>query len=362
MAQKPSFTFLAGGDVALNRKSPRRAFGSLTPLLQRADVAFANLESPLSRLGEPATGKYVIRGKPEMAAAFTEAGFDLLAFANNHALDYGEEAFFDTLSLMQRLSIPLVGAGADLGAARKPVIMERNGLRVGALAYCSVLPRNYAAGTELTFGKNVPPKIYTPAGVNPLRASTAYLPPEGIEESPGRAAEILTWAHPENLQRMRKDIQRLRARVDAVIVNHHWGTSMVHRVHDFQREIAHAAVDAGADVVLGGHPHVIQGIEFYRGKPIVYSMGNLIFDYEIFFFTDATRQTMLFGCTVGKAGVSDCYALPCRSGKFNAPLPLSPLRGEGREIFDLVSRLSKPWGTQMRAEKDRIAIITSRGE
>jgi poly-gamma-glutamate synthesis protein (capsule biosynthesis protein) len=362
MGRGSILTFLAGGDVALRRKSPRGAFGRLSPLLQKTDLAFANLEHAHSERGEPVKGKYVLRGAPELAHAFKDANFAVLSFANNHALDYGEEAFSDTLELMRDHSIPIVGAGGNLEAARKPVVLERNGLRMGVLAFCSVLPREYAARPKIRPKDADPLKIYFPTGVNPLRASTAYLPAEGSEEYPGRIPKIVTWAFPEDLRRMKADIKKLRKRVDVLLVNHHWGTSMVHEVREFQREIAHAAIDAGADVVLGGHPHVLQGIEFHRGKPIVYSMGNLIFDYDPSFFTDATRQTFLFGCKMNKTGASNFYALPCRGGKFNAPVPLSPLRGAGRRIFDLLSCLSEPWGTQIRAEKDRIAIIPPNGE
>ncbi len=362
MTRGSSLTFLAGGDIALSRDGHRGAFGRLSPLFQKADVAFANLEHAHSERGEPATGKYVLRGAPEMAHALADAKFDVLSFANNHALDYGEEAFFDTIELMRTLSIPIVGAGKDLNAARKPVVLERNGLRVGFLAFCSVLPREYAARPKVPPEDADPLKFSISAGVNPLRASTAYVPAEGSEEYPGRVPEIVTWAHPDDLRRMIADIRKLRRRVDVLLVNHHWGTSMVHEVRGFQREIAHAAIDAGADVVLGGHPHVLQGVEFHQGKPIVYSMGNLIFDYDPTFFTDATRQTFLFGCKLGKSGASGCYVLPCRGGKFNAPVPLSPQRGEGRRICDLLSRLSESLGTRMRADNARIAIIPPKEE
>lgn len=358
MSKKPYATLLAGGDVALNRPRARGALGRLAPLFQEADVAFTNLELPLSRKGRPTPGKNIIRGTPEMAEALVETRFDVLSFANNHALDYGEEAFIDTLALMEERSIPVVGAGEDLDAARRPVVLERNGLRVGVLAYCSVLPRNFAAGPKTPGPDANPLRVYPAAGVNPLRAFTAYVPPEDAQEIPGRAPEILTWAHPGDLRRMREDIQKLRARVDLLIVNHHWGTSMVHDVRAFQREIGHASVDAGADIVLGGHPHVVQGIEFHRGKPIVYCLGNLIFDFDVPFFTEATHQTFLFGCTLSKAGAGEFYVLPCRAGTRNPPALQSPLRGAGREIFNLLSRLSGPFGTRMRVEKGRISILS----
>ena len=263
MARKPSpsCTLIAGGDIALNRKNPRGAFGRLAPIIRKADLAFANLELPLSRSGRPAAGKIIIRGAPEMAEALAEARFDALSVANNHMLDYGEEAFFETLDLLDRRAISHVGAGKNLAAASRPRILERGGLRIGLLAYCSVIPRGFAAGP----GK---------AGVNPLWARTAYQPSVSPEDYPGAPPEVLTWAEPEDLRRMARAVRRLRKRVDLVIVNHHWGTSMVHEVRAFQSQIARAAVDAGADLVLGGHSHVLQAAEFYKGVPVVYSMAT----------------------------------------------------------------------------------------
>ena len=351
-----SISFLAGGDVALNRPRSRHAFGHLNTLFQDADVAFANLELPLSLNGQPAIGKNIIRGKPKMIEALTEARFDVLSFANNHALDYGEEAFFETLDSLKERGIPVVGAGEHLAGARKAVILERNGFRIGVLAYCSVLPRGFSAGLRTLPPDANPLQAYKSAGVNPLRASTAYRPPEGTEEYPGRIPEVLTWAHSGDLKRMRSDIRKLRAKVDALIVNHHWGTSMVHEVRAFQREISHAAVDAGADVVLGGHPHVLQGVEFYKEKPIVYSMGNLIFDFDVPFFTVASKQNILFGCTLTKGGIRNAYLLPCWSIMKKPPFLLSPIRGRGREIFHLIQHLSKEFGTQMKVVGQQILL------
>jgi len=108
---------------------------------------------------------------------------------------------------------------------------------------------------------------------------------------------------------------------------------------------------------LGGHPHVLQGIEFYRNKAAVYNMGDLIFDYSPTFFTNATRQIFLFGHILDRASISKLHALPCRGGKFNAPAFLSPLRNEVPRIINLLSKLIDPFGTQFRSEKGRVAII-----
>ncbi|MBI4251794.1 MAG: CapA family protein [Candidatus Tectomicrobia bacterium] len=344
MTARASCAFLAGGDVALNRRGGGGAFGRLAPLFRRAGLAFANLECPLSRRGRGAPDKILLRGAPEMDEALLEAGFGLLSFANNHALDYGEEAFLDTLARMKERAIPLAGCGANLAQARRPIVAERKGLRIGCLAYCSILPRGSAAGPGRP-------------GVNPLRAVTAYRPRMDPAEYPGAPAEVYTWTVPEDLQAMAKAVRALRRRVDVLVVNHHWGTSMTHEVRAFQREIAHAAVEAGADLVLGGHPHVLQGVELYKGTPIVYSMGNLIFDFDIPFFTEATRQTFLFGCTLSRRRAADPHLILCRSAVRNAPRPLSPAGGKGREILRLMERLCAPLGTRLRVERARVRVL-----
>ena len=334
---------LAGGDVAINRAEAKGSFGKLIPLLREADVSFANLELPLSHNGKPAPEKILLRGAPAMADALTEAGFDVMAFANNHVLDYGEEAFAETMSLMDSLGVALVGGGMNLAQARNPIFIDRGGLMLGFLAFCSVIPRGFEA-TE------------TGPGVNPIRAHTAYRPWCDLSEYPGTQPRIDTWAEPAHLTRMKRDIRNLKKKADLVVVNHHWGTSMMHEVMDFEREIAHASIDAGADLVLGGHPHVLQGIEFYKGVPIIYSMGNLLFDFDIPFFTNETNDTFLLGCTLTQKGVQEPYLLPGTAGVFSQPRLHSPKRGEGRRIVDVMNELNEPFGTILEIQDKRLLI------
>lgn len=337
-------TLLAGGDIAINRAEAKGAFGGLAPLFREADIAFANLELPLSRGGKPAPEKILLRGAPEMARALAEAGFDAMAFANNHALDYGDEAFAETLALMGSLKIPLVGGGANLREARKPVILERGGLSVGFLAYSSIIPRGFEAAAAAP-------------GVNPLRVHTAYRPWRDLSEYPGTAPRIDTWAEPAHLTRMKRDIRNLRKKADVVVVNHHWGVSMTHEVMDFEREIARASIDAGAHLALGGHPHVLQAVEFHKGAPIIYSMGNLIFDFDISFFTEETRDTFLFGCVLTKAGVEEAYLIPATAGAFSKPRIHSPKRGAGRRITEVMETLNEPFGTKIEVEGERVMLL-----
>jgi hypothetical protein len=156
--------------------------------------------------------------------------------------------------------IKIVGAGENLAAARKPAIVEAGGTNVGFLAYCSVLPRGYDA---------------TPAraGVAPLRARTFY---EQVDWQAGTPPRVVTMANAADLAALEDDVRRLREQADVVVVSMHWGIHFEPgTIADYQYEAAHAAIDAGADVILGHHGHVIKGVEFYRGKPVFYSLGNV---------------------------------------------------------------------------------------
>lgn len=319
-------------------------FGEVGPLFQSADLATANLEHSLSLGGSRIFGKPTFhRGKPDLVEGLVEAGFDALTIANNHILDYGEDGLWETVEVLNNNRIPFTGAGHDLEEAAKPIILERNGFRVGILAYTSNLPQGFAAATDK-------------AGVNPLNVVTTYRHLYNSRESPGRMPQILTWTVPEDLERMRNDIRALKPEVDAVLVNQHWGTSMMPYVHDFQREIGRAAIEAGADLVFGGHQHVLAPIEFHLGKPILHCTGNLIFDKFEPFFTDETYKTFLFGATLIGDGLKDLYLVPCRCGVEEPCTLLHPDSGLGAEIVDQLGSLCEPYGTRLEIQNDRVNV------
>ena len=158
----------------------------------------------------------------------------------------------------------MVGVGENIAEARKPAIVELRGARIGFLAYNSILPMSYWAEA------NRP-------GCAPLRAWTHY---EQIEhDQPGTPCRVRTWAHEDDLRALLADVAELKRRADVAIVSLHWGIHFVPAViADYQRQVAHAAIDAGADLILGHHAHILKGIEVYRGVPILYSMGNFAMD------------------------------------------------------------------------------------
>lgn len=337
-------SLIFGGDVAPLRGNPRNMFGELTETIHGADLAVANLEFALSDCGRPVRGKiYPHRGPASALAGLTEAGFDALNLANNHMLDYGEEPLLDTLDALGEASIAAFGAGRDANEAGRPAVLERGGLKIGLLGFTTTLPRGFAATED-------------GPGVNPFRVVTSYRPFRDVEEYPGSPAIIETRAVPEDLAALVAGIKALKADTDLVLVYAHWGTSMTEAVHDFQREIGHAAIDAGAAAVFGGHQHVVSAIEFHRGCPIVHGLGNLVFDFVAPFFSEATQRAIVFSADMTRHGLEHCRLICCRTG-VNAPVArLNSEVGEGAVIAATLKRLSEPLGTVFAVHRDHIDV------
>lgn len=339
-----TLNFMTGGDVAPIRQSGIGMFGELASKFRSADVSFVNLEHSLSTRGALSRGRERFhRGTPNNADGLREAGLSCVNIANNHILDYDDEGLMETLDALNERGIPCFGAGANLEQARKPCVVERSGMRVGFLGYTTTLPRGFAASESVS-------------GVNPLNVHTAYQARRNLPEYPGVAPHIVTWTEPADLQRMRVDIQSLAGKVDLVMVYVHWGTSMIPYIHDFQKEIGHAAIDAGAHAVFGGHQHVVCGIEFYQGFPIVHGSGNLLFDKWEPFFTDETLKTFLVGATLEPGKVRDIFVLPVKNGVGVPPALLPRSSPIWAEIHADLVHQSRTFGTGIAARGDRIEI------
>lgn len=342
-----SCSLIFGGDIAPLHAASPGMFGNLVPVIRQADLALANLEIALSNRGQPVRGKPIVHtGPPQAITGLLEAGFDAFNLANNHVLDFGEEPLLDTLESLQAAGFGVFGAGRNAAEAAAPYITERNGLKIGLLGYTPTLPQGFEAGA------NSP-------GVNPLRARTVYRPLRNLDEYPGTEPVIDTWPVEDDLRRMREDVTSLRKRVDILLVYQHWGSSITERVHEFQKIIGHAAIDCGADGVFGGHQHLISAIEFYRGKPIVHGMGNLLFDIKAPFLTEITHRTFLFGATMTSSGLRDCYLLPCKTGVDGPPQRLLPDSEDSALIVATLRRLSEPFGTTLQVAGDRVLVGTA---
>jgi poly-gamma-glutamate synthesis protein (capsule biosynthesis protein) len=227
------------------------------PTLAAADVRFTNCERQYSLRGTASEASPHGCQPPAMAQIFTDCGFDAATIANNHMYDFGPEALLDTRALLREKGIAVTGAGRDLAQAREPAIVERNGIKVGFLGYCSVIPEGGEAG---------PDKV----GIAPLRVHASY---EG--RGAHAAARVVTRPDERDMANILADIGALRRRVDIVVVAFHWGVIWAPRIiADYQVSAAHACIDAGADLIVGHHAHVPKAIEVYKGKAVFYSLSN----------------------------------------------------------------------------------------
>jgi poly-gamma-glutamate synthesis protein (capsule biosynthesis protein) len=253
------------GDIGPSRKDVDSIFAEVSPVFHEAEIVFAQLETNLTDRGvRLPQAAYADRISPDAAAAFRRSGFNVISCASNHCMDWGPDGLFDTLSALGNAGISVVGAGANIQEARRPVILNRDGTRIAFLAYNSILPAGYWADEKRP-------------GCVPLRAHTVF---EQIEtDQPGTPALIETFAFRGDLEAMKADIAKARANADVVIVSMHFGIHFVPvKLADYQIELAHAAIDAGADMIIGHHPHILKGVEVYRGRPILYSLGNFAMD------------------------------------------------------------------------------------
>ena len=258
------------GDVNLmNVTDPEVPFARMKDTLRQADVLFGNLECCFY---EPAAAHALERegfyAPLASAQALVIGGYRAVGNANN--VNYGEDAIRSSLARLEGLGIPYTGAGLNRQAARAPAIVTHGGLRFGFLQRTSVY---WATGHEAT--DNSP-------GVAVLTGHTAYQPPLQVRlgggppaNRPGIPPAIHTWADAKSLAELTGDLRALRTAADIVVASHHWGLS--EDVLDYQVETAHAAIDAGADVVMGHGPHYACAIEMYRGKPIFYGLGSFSF-------------------------------------------------------------------------------------
>ncbi len=253
---------LGCGDVGPVHEPVEPYSALIRPTLAAGDIRFGNCERVYSDRGSlDPRGRNHARVKPQMASVFSDCGFDVLSVANNHAMDWGQDAMLDTIALLRGRGIQTVGAGRNLEEARRPALVERNGVRIAFLAYCSVLEKGYAASADK-------------AGVAPLRAHTYYEP---TEFPPGTPPRVVTVPYEEDLEAMVEDITAAKKAAHVVVVSFHWGVPIIPRlVAEYQPIGAKAAFEAGADLILGHHPHIPKAIGVNRGKVCFYSLGNFI--------------------------------------------------------------------------------------
>jgi poly-gamma-glutamate capsule biosynthesis protein CapA/YwtB (metallophosphatase superfamily) len=245
---KTTLRLLAAGDVSFGRlvgqmllRNPELAlFASMDPLFRSTDVRFVNLEGPISDRGTETVSQHnnlVFNGPPISARVLARAGIDIVSTANNHAWDYGEKGLLETLTWLEKEKVLHVGAGATLERAWEPVLFERSGFRLAFVAINDIWNQPHVPGHS--------------------------------------ARDRVAGMDQDKLVRIVREL-RERKDVDIIAVSYHGGVEYQDEPLTRTRDVAIAAIDAGADVFLGHHPHVVQGLSFHRDRPIVYSLGNLL--------------------------------------------------------------------------------------
>lgn len=218
-------------------------------LLQEADLAIGNLETSVAVSGQPLIKQYTFQARPDSLVGAQAAGMDVLTTANNHTLDFGPEALLETIENLKHYDLKTAGAGENEHAAFQPAQIQAKGRRIAVLAASRVIP-------------------------TPDWRAEKQRPGLATTYDPSLLLEAITAAKQEN---------------DLVVVSVHWGKELALYPEDYQIDLAHQYIDAGADVVLGHHPHVLQGLEIYKGKVIAYSLGNFIFSSR----SEITRDSAL---------------------------------------------------------------------
>jgi len=274
------------------------------PVLRDADVAMVNLECPITDRGVRQTKPFTFRMRPHCASAIPEAGIDIVNLANNHIYDFGREGLFDTIRYLDSLGIHHTGAGRTAEEAHRGVVRDIRGVRLGFLGY-------YGGGeAPVARGKN-----------------------------PGVALR--------DIATISRDIERMRREdsVHYIVVNFHWGVEKAQYPEPSQVSFARAVIDAGADAVIGHHPHVLQGIERYHNGVIVYSLGNFIFGGN----SRATYNTVIF--EIRLTGFGPEYAvLPVGVDRWQATL----LAGfEAESVLDHVRQLSAQFPATIFHDKEK---------
>jgi len=343
-----SVTLLLMGDTNIqHRGDPATAYENVAATLNAADIVFANLEGPFAGTSaDPLVPDIAHKegwqhSAPEMVQALLAAGIDGVGMANN--VTYPHQALLRSMSVLDEVGIGYTGGGNDLQAAHRPLILNRNGTRVGFLQYTTLFwPYEHSAT------QNSP-------GVASIRVSTAYMPPRGVLERPGRAPVIVTTVNAEDQQRMVADIRALRQQADIVVVSYHWGLSSQSALVDYQPRLAHAAVDAGADIIMGHGSHVLQPIEVFQGKPIFYGLANFVFDWM--FFGQRNLDGLLVRAVIEEGELMRVSAVPVRRDvDDNNPALLDPTSGAGREIFEQLMQLSGRQDAPLRLDGKEIVV------
>jgi poly-gamma-glutamate capsule biosynthesis protein CapA/YwtB (metallophosphatase superfamily) len=283
-----------GLDVAdlITAEGPGYPWTEIAPMLKTYDLTAVNLEGPLCRGGEsnPNQPSLKVKGDIVCAAPMAEAGVSAVFLANDHIMDYGSKGLEETLNILHGLDLKACGAGSSKKVAQEALVMDAdNGARIALLNFCDVAQSSYAAG----------------------------------DDSPGLSAA--------DAVRIGELVEQAKQEVPYVVVIFHWGAMGSSGITSRQRELAHASILAGADLVVGSHPHLVQGLELYEGVPIIYSLGNLVFSAQ----SEEGKNGIFAGCQFDGGRLISLEIVPLQVNK-GKPIPLFGEQAE-RLLRDLAA-------------------------
>jgi len=321
-APTPALVVAASGDVLADRlvgafidsNGGEAVFANVRPLLESAHLAFVNLECPLSDDGSRDPHKeYTFLGRSALVDGLVSAGIDVVSLANNHAVDFGRAALLDTIARLDQAGVNHAGAGADAQAAAAPTLLITPAGVVAFLAYTEIIHPGFPATADR-------------AGVNPAT----------------------------NREKLLAAIASANEKADFVVVSFHWGTEYTTQPSREQRRLAHEAVDAGADLILGHHPHVLQGLEIYRERLIAYSLGDFVWDHH----SRETGETVVLRVSLTPGEPPTIEATPVYlDDSTGVPAPVS---GNAADvILSRLSRLSAGLGLEMARSGDTAVYTPS---
>ncbi|MCG8546353.1 MAG: CapA family protein [Alphaproteobacteria bacterium] len=361
-----NWTLCAVGDVFLNRSDTVDAFEFVRPIFNACNVVFGNCEGAYAthHRTTPTASGFSLVSTPDQARPLKSAGFNVMSLANNHALDASHEGLMETIGTLRDMDIRVVGAGADLAAARRPDHVTAAGQKVGFLAFTAVFPAGYEARA-------------TAPGVAAMRAHTHYfVHPEAFGRvEPGADPCIRTFPFPEDMAALQQILETARAAVDVLVVSFHWGKSVrPAALMDYEVSYGRAAVEFGADLVLGHHHHLLRAVEIYQQKPIFFGLSHFAFDmpgleealgpdrierlktsgefaifpregYPLLQFHPDARMTAIAVVQFEGRSIARQFLIPCLINPKNQPVPVDVASEMGRRIQDYLDQITREVGT-----------------
>ena len=373
-----TLTMLGVGDLGFMGAESEAHWSTVSPTLKAADVVIGQVEQISTT--RP-TWTYLLESMvlppprdPDCMRGLPLAGFNVITLAGNHVWDVGANGIEDTCHWLRNHGISVLGAGMTLDEAKRPVIIEHNGIKLGILDYNCTGPRDAWA-------------LKTKPGCAYVRIITHY---ELDYAVPGGTPDVFTWAEPSTLEAMQDDVRRLRPDCDVLVVALHKG--LIHtpvKLAQYERPVCHAAIDAGADLILGHHHHILRGIELYKGKAIFHGLCNFgayvqinksltpqpsadprswafrrreLFnfmpdpEYPTYPFHPEAKYTIIAKCIIGGGKISRVSYLPCLINK-NGQTEILGNDKRGQQVFDYMDKITRAEGLNVQYEWEGDEVV-----